>query len=334
MRVREYSITVSVNAVEYDVKMKKRRGNPKPTSWVGVLIVGTILVTANVASAQVDYLIEIANFPRAMTTQRATQWCWAAALESVLRNYGITRTQEQIVIATYGRLIDAPAYSPHQLYNVLNNFSFADGKTIEIVAGNFGNGAPPAAFLASELAEGNPVIAWYRNDVRGGHAVVIFGVRVTRSAYGPIVTAIKYHDPWPGSGVRTVPAAQLASRMTNYFVVRGARVSTAARVDRRDDSDDSSSDSEQSSEDRRQECEDKCDRAEKRCERDAERAVRRCVEERKSYEWRACGCPSWRTGDFQCYGVCSAIYEEMKSCASDIEDNCSDDHDECVNQCR
>jgi hypothetical protein len=176
---------------------------------------------------QVANWVQIDNFPHAGSSQRMPQWCWAAALETVFRYYGVDRTQEQIVLATYGALVNLPAFAPQQLYGALNAASFARNGGVDVTVGNFGVGAPQPRFLLSELGEEHPVIAWYRNPGgAGGHAVVVYGANYHTSPVGPIVTHIKFFDPWPGNGERVVEAATLASAMTHFFVVRSASASS------------------------------------------------------------------------------------------------------------
>jgi hypothetical protein len=190
---------------------------------VKVAIAAMTLSIVAPASAQLEVSgwVEIDAFPKSGTTQHMPQWCWAASLEMVFRHYGVDRTQEQIVVATYGALVNLPAFAPQQLYRTLNAVSFRRDGGVDVTVGQFGWGAPVPADLLEELRQDHPVVAWYRNPGgAGGHAVVVYGANYTTSPVGPIVNAIKLYDPWPGQGERVVPANALASAMSNYFVVR------------------------------------------------------------------------------------------------------------------
>ncbi|MBI5548421.1 MAG: hypothetical protein HY901_31450 [Deltaproteobacteria bacterium] len=189
------------------------------------LALAFILIPGTAAFSQVDVSIpvEIESFPHEASEQRMPQWCWAASLASVFAFYGVERTQEQIVAATYGRLENLPAFDPRQLFDKINSMSFRHDGGLDVTVGGFGVGAPQPAFLLSEIRSGHPVIAWYSNGPgMGGHAVVIFGVRYSQTPTGPLVSFIKYFDPWPGNGTRVVQAAQLAQAMSCYFVVRSS----------------------------------------------------------------------------------------------------------------
>ena len=175
--------------------------------------------SAQVPSSQVQ-VVQVSNFPQSAATQQMSQWCWAAALESVFSYYGVQRSQSDIVVATYGTLQNFPAMSPFQLYGILNSASFSSTGQLSVTVGNFGRGAPMPTFLLSELQSGHPVVSWYLNGGGSGHAVVIFGAAFIPTAAGPLVTQIQFWDPWPGNGVQVVPAVQLASAMAYYFVIR------------------------------------------------------------------------------------------------------------------
>ena len=48
------------------------------------------------------------------STQRSTNWCWAASIQMTLNYYGVAITQEEIVARTYGT--DRPVREPPRLH--------------------------------------------------------------------------------------------------------------------------------------------------------------------------------------------------------------------------
>lgn len=75
-----------------------------------VLIV--LAPTSAKAQLGISNIAELSAFPTRGEAQRMPQWCWAASLSAVFGYYDVDRTQEQIVLATYGRLVNLPAYDP------------------------------------------------------------------------------------------------------------------------------------------------------------------------------------------------------------------------------
>ena len=50
---------------------------------------------------------------------------------------------------------------------------------------------------------------------------------------------------------------------------------------------------------------------------------------------RACSCPNYPAGDYNCYRVCSAAYERGKSCSNaTLVRDCRTDGNLCRSQCR
>jgi hypothetical protein len=67
-------------------------------------------------------------------TQRASQWCWAASISMVLRNYGVIVPQEQIVREHYGAAADLPV--PGDIITGLLNRTWRDrtGRAVTMTA--------------------------------------------------------------------------------------------------------------------------------------------------------------------------------------------------------
>ena len=235
---------------------------------------------------------------------------------SDLSHYGVEISQEEIVRATYGRLVDLPAYTPRQLYSVLNGFRIDGRGTVEVRSGDFGQGAPAPAWLVDQLRRDHPVIAWYVRPGRGGHAVVITGVEYSGSRSAPIIERIDYFDPWPGAGRSSVGGHQLASAMVSHFAVRAARLVNGNDLD--DDEDDGRS------------CRETCRAERSEC--------REAIDDDCACGSRArrCNCPNWPPGNFKCHDVCQDCYERSKECEREARSErrrCSSKYDRCKRGC-
>lgn len=192
-----------------------------------IIALGLILSIAIQAPAQT--VVEAAGFEDKVTDaeQRASQWCWAASIQAVLAYYGIKRDQEEIVKATYGRLVNLPASSPQSLYNALNNFTLPDGSNVEIVRSQWATGNfLTAELLYRELDRGHPIIVWFSNGPNSGHSVVIYGAEFMSNGL-PIT--IKIFDPWPGRGFKEINAQPFGNQIVAFFSVRAARMNRASR---------------------------------------------------------------------------------------------------------
>lgn len=177
---------------------------------------------------------EIPNFEdEAQNARQQTPvWCWAASIQAVLAHYGITRTQRDIVKATFGRVVVSVAADPRQLYNALVNDRFT-GSSLEITRGSFFLGSPMGTFLISEITANHPVILWYTNPGGGGHSVVVFGIEYDAFQN---VSIVEYFDPWDGKA-KVATRGELAPRVVCYFAVRAASIEVPTETVNSEESD-------------------------------------------------------------------------------------------------
>ena len=69
-----------------------------------VFIMLTIGITQQTFSQQLNYVgIKTENFNYYASSQRNSNWCWAASIQMILNYYGVNITQEQIVEKSYGK---------------------------------------------------------------------------------------------------------------------------------------------------------------------------------------------------------------------------------------
>jgi hypothetical protein len=164
------------------------------------------------------------------STQRSTNWCWAASIQMTLNYYGVAITQEEIVARTYGTddygsLPDFTA-SVELITANLNSSSVDDYGRPYTVTAYVAPGAPVPAQLLQELAAGRPVVVAYASSSSSGHAVIATGATYVDTAQGPAVLSIIVRDPWPSEenlargGRIEYTADQFAANMLAYWFVR------------------------------------------------------------------------------------------------------------------
>jgi len=117
--------------------------------------------------------------------QRNTQWCWAAAIEMILRYYGIEISQEAIVYRAYG--LDWRGQPPNReatyeaMAKNLNDWGIDFKGQFFVVRASFHWGPPPLETLMRELSAQRPVLLSYisRTFPRlAGHAVVATALQI------------------------------------------------------------------------------------------------------------------------------------------------------------
>lgn len=162
----------------------------------------TIGVGQPAAGQQPTYVgIPREQFNYLSSSQRNSQWCWAASLQMIFNFYGVRITQEQIVARTYGT--DPSGQLPNwsgsfqAITANLNNWNVDDSGTPYFVQASVNMGAPTPAYLLQELSDQHPVLIGYQSGPSSGHAVVITACSYTQSTYGPIIQSIVVRDPWP-----------------------------------------------------------------------------------------------------------------------------------------
>ncbi len=172
--------------------------------------------------------------------QRNTQWCWAAAIEIILRYYGVAISQEAIVYRAYG--LDWRGQPPNReatyeaMAKNLNDWGIDFKGEMFIVRASFHWGAPPPAVLLRELSAQRPVLLSYisRTFPRlAGHAVVATAVQVEQPhpQAPPRLLTVVVRDPWPSRkalqsrGRLEYPARRFLAKITSYWLVTAQKQS-------------------------------------------------------------------------------------------------------------
>lgn len=138
------------------------------------------------------------DFQFATASQEQSQWCWAACITMVLNYYDIPCTQEEVVMRTYGTLVNYPARDLYQIAQYLNGWGMdRQGREVVVEAGTYEYA--PFEGIINELEAGRPFIIGVGNGY-SGHVVVCYGVDWMNTYDGPYVTDFYVYDPWPGNG--------------------------------------------------------------------------------------------------------------------------------------
>lgn len=194
-----------------------------------VFIMLTISITQQALSQQLNYVgIQSEKFNYYTSSQRNSNWCWAASIQMILNYYGVNITQEQIVEKSYGKSSNGKLPNWTGSFNIitsnLNNWSADNDGDEYKVAANISYGAPTPAYLIQELAAQRPVLIGYQTSATTGHAVVVTACSYTQGAYGPIIQSIVVRDPWPNpqntTGRVEYPGISLANLIQAHWYIR------------------------------------------------------------------------------------------------------------------
>jgi hypothetical protein len=194
-----------------------------------VCIVLTIGITQQAFSQQLYYVgIPTENFNYYTSSQRNSNWCWAASIQMILNYNGVNITQEQIVEKSYGKSVNGTLPNWTGSFNTitknLNNWiADSDSEKYKVTA-TLNYGAPTPAYLIQELTAQHPVLIGYQTSATTGHAVVVTACSYTQGAYGPVIQSIVVRDPWPNgqnaNGRVEYSGISLASVIQAHWYVR------------------------------------------------------------------------------------------------------------------
>ncbi|MCC6623594.1 MAG: hypothetical protein IT385_20215 [Deltaproteobacteria bacterium] len=161
-------------------------------------------------------------------SQRMSQWCWAASIAMIFDYHGHPVSQEAIVRATYGGLVDLPAFDGPTMTDALarpwtdaRGASFrARVKVFDLGAGRF---EVDTRTVIAELRAERPLLVG-----TAGHAMVVTAMRYRETAWGePEVLGVTVRDPWPGQGRRELGWHEMEPTYVAAVSLVGPRASEA-----------------------------------------------------------------------------------------------------------
>ncbi len=165
-----------------------------------------------------------------VSSQRNSNWCWAASLQMIFNYYGVTISQEQIVGRSYG--VDPNGILPNWTGSFevitmnLNNWSVDNFGRYYAVQSSLFWGAPTPLFLIQELSAQKPVLIGYKSGPSSGHAVVVTALSYIPTPNGPSIQTIIVRDPWPSQqniqnmGRVEYPGLNFANLIQAHWYVR------------------------------------------------------------------------------------------------------------------
>lgn len=139
---------------------------------------------------------------RAESWQKEPQWCWAACIQMAFRFHGYEVSQERIVMNTYGRTVNLPAFS-WQIHRQLSRqwlddsgrpFEVGSQSLIDLQQGVLGTDLTGKQ-VQDELSRGRPLIIG-----TGGHAMLLVAQEAVLDVNSGRPVDIKRAtviDPWP-----------------------------------------------------------------------------------------------------------------------------------------
>lgn len=203
-----------------------------PARFLATCLAISTALAPSPATAQIPVYtgIRTENFNFFASSQRNSNWCWAASIQMIFNYYGVSISQEQIVARSYGT--DPYGNLPNwtgstQLITAnLNNWNIDNqGRAYAVNASMF-PGPPSPAYLVRELDTGRPVLVGYVSGPGTGHAVVITACSYVPTPQGPIIQTLVVRDPWPSPqnvanlGRVEYPGSVLAQRIMAHWYVR------------------------------------------------------------------------------------------------------------------
>jgi hypothetical protein len=133
-------------------------------------------------------------------SQDNTQWCWASGssflLSYYLQPYGLSVSQESVVMRAHGNLANLPGSDADITYSLNTYTTLGNGSNI-FFHGSELPGMLAPQILYNNLVTGHPVLVAIASGPTEGHIVVITAAYFVPSANGLMVPSIVYRDPSP-----------------------------------------------------------------------------------------------------------------------------------------
>lgn len=133
--------------------------------------------------------------------QRNSMWCWAAAIQMILRYYGVNISQEDIVkqsfgVDEWGNIKNKPAGFDIMTQH-LNKFGIDVKGKHYVVQSLLHPGAPEPTLLLRELSANRPILLSYQSRPRMNHAVVCTAAKIVLENNETKIKNIIVRDPAP-----------------------------------------------------------------------------------------------------------------------------------------
>ncbi|WP_371632412.1 C39 family peptidase [Streptomyces sp. NBC_01259] len=175
--------------------MRNRRVRPRRLSVTALLVAVLLAVPAATAtasdqsrSAPIATLAAAQRLNITMQAQQKTNWCWAAAGNTVAAWFGRNHTQNEFCNAAFGR---AQGYecpnSQASLGNVQDGLYWAG-----VNPGSYVTGWLRYPTVQAEISAGRPVETRIQWSSGGGHMHVLYG-------YDDANSWVYWGDPWPSN---------------------------------------------------------------------------------------------------------------------------------------
>jgi hypothetical protein len=173
----------------------------KIRSFIFLFVTSCLLNAPAIGQEPVYVGITADKFNYFASTQRNSEWCWAASIQMMFNYYGIDISQEQIVARSFNK--DQNEKLPNVTGDLkvitenLNNWSIDNqGKAYQVNA-KLHYGPPTPTYLVKELANERPVMIGYQTGPNTGHAVLITACSYIPTKNGPQIRSVIVRDPWP-----------------------------------------------------------------------------------------------------------------------------------------
>jgi hypothetical protein len=160
-----------------------------------------VLVTLSMGHTNAEaqskfHVVDKVAFYQVTEVQKTPFWCWAATIAMSLNAQGVDWRQEDVVLATKGRLTNETA-TAQEMTAFLNSWNLIkyDGQPWAVHSSHY-DGIPPLNVIINSLDSGRPLIVTYRIGPTAEHAVLLYGANVLDD--DTRLHSVYFFDPYTG----------------------------------------------------------------------------------------------------------------------------------------
>lgn len=162
------------------------------------------------AKAQ-QYSIDIPNYTNFYTTQRQTNWCWAACNQMLLNAIGVNEIQENQVKKIFGQLVNKGAGANYELAKVAlaGTYTNSNGEKVTVtayVSYLYQQNQNDPIVIINKLSKGIPLVMATQQ-----HGRVCIGVDYIQNGQFYQITTLRLLNPLNPNNVETKSMQQFLS---------------------------------------------------------------------------------------------------------------------------
>jgi hypothetical protein len=154
------------------------------------------VATPQVPSSPRTASVNITQLAQIVQTQQCEQWCWAACISMLFNFYGHPLSQQRIVMATYGNIVCWPSgltigQDVNRDYIDERGVRFSS-RVVAAYDAAFNINTLTNQMIVDAISNNQPLLYCNRR-----HAMVMYSITYTPTAFQPDVHRVEVIDPWP-----------------------------------------------------------------------------------------------------------------------------------------